>query len=59
VNAQESKKNEIGLDVCVRKLSRTTHTQELSRVAACVKPAIYTEDDKESQTEGAKRPEAV
>lgn len=27
-------------------------------MAACVKPAIYTEDHKESQAEGAKCPEA-
>lgn len=35
-----------------------TQTRALSHVALCVKPAIYTEDDKESQAEGAKCPEA-
>ncbi len=53
----EPKKTETGLCECVR-THKKTHKQELSHVAACVKPAIYTEDDKESQAEGAKCPEA-
>ncbi len=50
-------KPETGRWECVH-AHKKTHKQELSRVVACVKPAIYTEDDKESQAEGTKCPEA-
>lgn len=56
VNTHESPKNQ-KLD-CVNVFILTRKHIELHHVAARVQPAIYTEDDKESQAEGAKCPEA-
>lgn len=57
VNTYESPKT-INWTLRNTRTHKKTRKQEPSHVAACVKLAIYKEDNKESQAEGAKCPEA-